>query len=128
MATENKVLITTLTAGEDLYADGYRYHAIALDDGKLAVNGREAAGILVNKPKTGEALTLAYEGELKYAAGAGISKAAKLTVTTSGWFITAGSGDWIVGKSKVAATSGSIGTGIFNFVNPPYAETSASAT
>lgn len=128
MATENRRSLTTITAGEDLNSVGHYHHAVALDDGKLAANGREAAGILVNKPKSGEALTLAYEGELKYAAGAGISKAAKLTVTTSGWFITAASGSWIVGKAKDAATSGSIGTGIFNFVNPPYAETSASAT
>lgn len=128
MGTENRMSLSTLTAGEDLSTDGHRHHAIALDDGKLAVNGREAAGILMNAPKSGEFLTLAYEGELKYAAGLGVTKGGKLTVTTSGWFITAASGSWIVGRAKDTVTSGSLGTGYFNFVNPPYSETSASAT
>jgi len=128
MATENLRSLTTISAGEDLNTSAFQYHAIALDDGKLAANGRESGGILINKPKSGEGLTLGYQGELKYAAGGAIAKAAKLTVTTSGWFVTAGSGSWICGRAKYAATSGSIGTGIFNFINPPYAETSASAT
>ncbi|HPA76877.1 MAG TPA: hypothetical protein PK888_13795, partial [Deltaproteobacteria bacterium] len=118
MATENKVLITTLTAGEDLYADGYRYHAIALNDGKLAVNGEEASGILLNKPKSGEHLELGYGGEMIFAAGQALTAGDKVTVTTSGWFMKADSldpGDIIVGEVKANVTSGSLGTGIFWF-------------
>ncbi len=118
MATENKYRVTTLTAGEDLYASGYRYHAIALNDGKLAVNGEEASGILLNKPKSGEHLELGYDGEMTFAAGQAISAGDKLTVTTSGWFMKADSldpGDIIVGECKITVTSGSLGTGIFNF-------------
>lgn len=123
MATENKNFVTTLAAGEDLYADGYRYHAIALNDGKLAVNGEEASGILLNKPKSGEHLELGYGGEMPFAAGQAISAGEKLTVTTSGWFMKADSldpGDIIVGECKVTVTSGSLGTGIFWFPNADY--------
>jgi hypothetical protein len=115
MATENERMITTIQAGEDLTT--LQYHAIALDDGKLANNAEEATGILENKPKSGEFATLAYNGELKYAAGAAITKGAKLTVTTSGWFTTAGSSDVVIGEAKVTVTSGSLGTGLFAFNN-----------
>jgi len=113
MATEGRRLETTFTAGEDLRT--LRYHAIALDDGKMAVNGEEASGILINKPNTGEFGTLAYGGELKFAAGAAISKGGKITTTTSGWFTTAGSADVVVGECKADVTSGSFGTGLFFF-------------
>jgi hypothetical protein len=114
MAYGGRILETTLTAGEDLNT-GCQYHAIALDDGKLAANAEEASGILINKPKTGEGLTLGYIGEQKFAAGAAIAKGAKLTVTTSGWFTTADSNDVVIGECKVAVTSGSLGTGLFAF-------------
>jgi len=116
MATENKQMKTTVEALEDLNS-GCQYHAVALDDGKLANNGEEASGILLNKPKSAEFASIGYTGELKYAAGLAISKGAKLTVATSGWFTTADSNDPVVGEAKAAATSGSIGTGLFSFQN-----------
>ncbi len=128
MATENRHFETTIGAGEDLNSAGHRYHAIALDDGKLAANGREAAGILLNKPRSGEALALGYFGEMKFAAGLGLSAGNKLTVATSGWFTKAASGDWVCGRVKATVTSGSLGTGLFNFNTAFMAETSASAT
>lgn len=115
MATENKYFSTTITAGEDLNTSGHRYHAIALDDGKLANNAEEASGILINKPKSGEFLTLGYGGEMTFAAGAAITAGDKLTVTTSGWFTAAGSSSVVIGECKANVTSGSLGTGIFYF-------------
>jgi len=114
MATQNVRFNTTIEATEDLNTSAFQYHAIALDDGKLANNGEETSGILLNKPKDGEFLTLGYQGEMKFAAGAAISKGAKLTVTLSGWFTTADSNDPILGEAKAAVTSGSLGTGLFN--------------
>lgn len=113
MATSNVRMNTTIQAGEDL--NSYQYHAIALDDGLLANNAEEASGILLNKPESGEFMTLGYIGELKFRAGQAVSKGDKVTVTTSGWLITADSNDPVVGEAKAAVTSGSIGTGIFNF-------------
>jgi len=115
MTTQNVRFNTTIQALEDLSTSAFQYHAIALDDGLLANNGEEASGILLNKPKSGEFLTLGYVGEMKFAAGLAISKGAKLTVTTSGWFTTADSNDPILGEAKAAVTSGSLGTGLFNF-------------
>jgi len=113
MATSNVRMNTTIQAAEALTS--YQYHAIALDDGCLANNGEEASGILLNKPASGEFITLGYIGEMKFKAGAAVSKGDKVTVTTSGWFITADSNDPILGEAKAAVTSGSIGTGIFSF-------------
>ena len=118
MATENIHDQLTFPAGADLSA--YQYHAIALDDNTLADTGEEAAGILQNKPASGAHGTLGMTGIMKFAAGAGLSRGAKLTVTTDGWFTTGDSGYYIVGEVLNTVTSGSIGTGIFNFATAPY--------
>ena len=120
-------LETTIQALENLNTDAFQYHAIALDDGKLANNGGEAAGIIKNKPKSGEAATIGYIGEMRFAAGLAVSADDGLTVTTSGWFKAAGSGSYIVGRAKAAVTSGSIGFGIFDFTKPVYASESSFA-
>jgi hypothetical protein len=113
----------SLAAGEDL--SSRQYFVVSLDDGSLSTNGAEAGGILFNKPKSGEAATIGVLGFMKFRAGGGtIAKDAWLTVTTSGYCVTAGSGYHLVGKCRAAVTSGSIGTGYFNFINPPYAESS----
>lgn len=125
MATENKYLNTTIVAGANYSGSGKQYHAFAVADGQLAANGYEASGILQNKPADEQFAEIGYTGEMKFAAGLAISKGAKLTVTTSGWIKSAGSGDYIVGWSKAAVTSGSIGTGLFNFLTPVYAFSSS---
>lgn len=121
MATENTYKTTTRAAGADMNGAGFLYHAIAMDDGLVAANGGEAGGILLNKPKNKEHATLGVSGEMKYAAGAAIAAGAKLTVTASGWFTAASSGTFLVGRNKeTAITSGSVGTGIFDFSAPVY--------
>jgi len=118
MATGNTIQTTTIEILESSLAA--QYHAIAFNDGLLANNGEEASGILLNKPASGEFATLAVSGESKYAAGAAITKGAKLTVATSGWFTTAASNDAIVGEAKYTVTSGSLGTGLFSFAQAQY--------
>ena len=112
MATENQFLSTTVQAGAD-YSSAGQFHAFALVDGQLAAHAEEASGILINKPASGAFAHVGYVGEMKFAAGGAISKGGKITVTTSGWFIAADSGDTIVGEAKASVTSGSVGTGIF---------------
>jgi hypothetical protein len=104
---------TTIVAAEDL--SGSQYKAIALDDGKVAVNGQEAIGIICNKPISGQNVTVGYVGEMFYQAGAAVSKGDALTVTTGGWFKLADSNDFVVGQAKADVTSGSQGTGLFSF-------------
>lgn len=104
----------TLAAGENL--TGSQFHAIALDDGKVAANGKEAGGILLNKPNTSEHASLNVMGVSRYAAGAAVAAGARLTATTSGWLVTASSGTYVVGRNLgTAVTSGSLGRGVFNF-------------
>ena len=119
MATQNKfAVISTAQALEDL--DDHQYFAIALDDGKIANNGHEACGIILNKAKTNEHVDYGVIGEFKFRAGGAASIGNKLRVTTSGYFVTAASGYYTAGRAKAAVTSGSIGTGFFNFSAPMY--------
>jgi hypothetical protein len=115
MATQGEVVTTTIKVTEDLSAAGCIYHAIALNDSKLANGPYEASGILLNKPESGQEATIGLSGEMKFAAGGTIAAGAKISVTTSGWFVSAGSASGIVGECKLAVTSGSNGTGIFFF-------------
>jgi len=118
MATQNQFLTTTIKADEDL--NSHQYFAVALDDGKIANDGLEASGILINKPKDNHFATLGYCGEMKFRAGVGLSAGDRLRVTTSGYFVSAASGYYFMGRVKAAVTSGSIGTGLFNFTAPVY--------
>ena len=126
MATENVRVVSTILAGEDLNSNQI-YCAIALDDGQIANNGGEASGILLSKPKNTEGLTLGVAGEMKFRAGDAITAGKGLTVATSGYFTMGGSGDYLIGRSKVAVTSGSLGTGFFDFRCPLYCFSSSFA-
>jgi hypothetical protein len=127
MAYEGRYLDTTIEAGADYSGSGKQYHAIALADGELAANGGEASGILLSKPADTHFAQMGYLGEMKFAAGLAITKDDPLTVTTSGWFTAAASGDYIVGRAKAAVTSGSVGTGFFQFLTPVYGFSSSFA-
>lgn len=115
MAVSGEYKGTTIQITEDLSASTAIYHAIAFNDAKLATTAEEASGILMNKPENLDFANVGYSGEMKFAAGGAISQGDKLTVANSGWFTTAGSDDGIVGEAKYAVTSGSLGTGIFEF-------------
>jgi hypothetical protein len=110
MAIQGWIQNITVNAGEDLDGANQQYVAIALDDGKVANNAQEAIGVLQNKPKSGEDATTTFIGETFFRAGAAVAVGAAVTVTTSGYHITATSGDASVGQCKIAATSGSVGT------------------
>lgn len=133
MAWGGEYKTLTIQAKEDL--NTHQFQAVALDDGKVANDGSEAAGILINKPKTNEHATIAYQGISKFRAGAAISKGAGLTIATSGYLATAvaakisvtslgadvtvvDSGSRVVGTALAAVTSGSIGSGMFDFTKP----------
>lgn len=117
MAVYNQVVTTTLPCVEDYSGLGFQFCAFALNDNKVANNGLEAIGILQNKPNSGDHATIAYFGESKFRAGGAISVGDEITVATSGYFVAASSLNpaGVVGKCKETVTSGSIGTGIFDF-------------
>jgi len=125
MSVEGRHFTWTITAGEDLddtsAGTGHLFKAVALDDGKLAVNGLEAGGILLYGGRQNEHLTLGYAGVMKFTAAAPVSKGNRLTVTGSGYCTVAASGDYTVGRClDSAVASGAIGTGAFNFANVAY--------
>lgn len=124
MSIEGKHDSMAIVAGEDMNTEMFQYHAIALDDGKVAANGLEAIGILKGKPKSGDHAQVAYKGRIKYRAGGAITIGTRVKVASSGWIVSAGaaagSGFYSVGRALSTVTSGSIGDGLFDFTNPVY--------
>lgn len=115
----------TMQAGNNLNSatagTGALYKAVRNKTGDFASNGREASGILESTCDSGNGATFGYAGPMKCTLGAAISSAdTLLSVTTSGYFKAAGSGDWIVGKLLSPVTSGGVSNGIFNFATPTY--------
>ena len=117
MLTYDKDSFTyTIVAGEDLSdkneGTGVIYKAI--DAAGVVAEDATAIGILAYGGESAEHVTVITAGTSKYTAAAAIVVGAKLTVTTSGYFTTAASGDAICGQALAAVTSGSIGRGSFN--------------
>jgi len=108
---------TNFTLTEDLSAADALYKAIAFVDGKLANTGIEARGLLQNCADTAS-VVVGVVGELSYKAGDGVTAGDPLTITTSGWCITATAGAGLVGSAKADVTSGSTGVGFFDFTAP----------
>lgn len=123
MAYKSNYMGHTLEAGADL--SSLQYDAVSLDDGARSVNGAEAGGILQNKPKNNEFADIGIVGVMKYRAGGEITKDDWLRVDSNSTMVKAGSGYHLVGKSLMTVNSGSVGTGKFNFINPPYAFSSS---
>jgi len=120
MAHENIKLSYAIPVTEDWVLGSY--FAIALEDGKRANGGHEASGIALGSVSSGGHMETGLFGIMKYkAGGATHTKGVRLTVTTSGWFVAATSGSYMVGTALTTTTSGSIGTGLFNFTVPVYA-------
>jgi len=99
MAVQGQFAVTSkIAAGEDLRT--HQYKAIAFDDGERADDSHEAAGIILTAGN-------------------------RLRVTTDGWLVLADSGYYTVGRARTTVTSGSIGTGFFNFAAPFYQDVSS---
>jgi len=109
---------TTIVVAEDLSAASTLYKAIAFVDSKLAATGIEASGILYNSVTTSGTAVVGVIGELSYSAGDAVTAGDPLTVTGSGWIITATAGAGLVGSAKADVSSGGTGVGLFNFTAP----------
>ena len=77
-------------AGENLNTDALIYRPIALDDGKLANNGQEAAGILQNKVNTGDHMSLIIGGKSPFRAGGAVAAGGPMTVSCGDFENSAG--------------------------------------
>ena len=109
--------VIPVVAGADLNGvagTGAQYKAVAIG-GTIASNNDNAIGLLQNKPKSGEDASVAYQGRIKYVAGAAITAGNQVRVTTSGYMIAVLSGYLPVGRALETVGSGGIAEGIFNF-------------
>lgn len=95
----------SIAAGADLSA--LQYRAVQID-GTLATTNKNAAGILQNKPQTGEHATIGYDGHLKGIAGAALTGGTDVKVSSGGFLTAVASGDSSRGKVVTAASSGSV--------------------
>lgn len=125
MSVEGRNFTWTIVAGEDLDdlnpGNGDLYKAVALDDGKIAQNGRESGGIMLYGGKQNEHITLGYQGVIKFTAGGTVNKGSRLTVSASGYITEAASGSYVVGRClDTGVASGAVGTGAFNFATVAY--------
>lgn len=102
----------SVRAGADL--TGSQYLAMEID-GTVAGSALAAVGILGNKPASGEDATIVYQGRSKFVAGGTVAAGGPLAVNSTGFFTAATSTDQVVGTCEIAASSGSITHGIFNF-------------
>lgn len=93
-------------------------HRVLNSAGTLATGAPQARGILDAKVDSGENCTLVYDGRHKYQAGGAIGALALLTVASGGFVTAATSGQQVIGMNEnIAVTSGSIGNGVFDFLN-----------
>ena len=122
MATSRNWWGTTLKGadpfGDILAGTGSLFKAVAVD-GTYANNGIEAYGVVQSVANSGENVTVAWLGEMKYTAGIAIGAGIRLSVSTSGYLITPNSGDFIVGRNtENSVASGAVGRGLLNFAAP----------
>lgn len=114
MATNGCFETLTIASGADHSGGGGQYKAVAIG-GTIAAANTTAVGIMQNKPKSGEHMTVAWHGRMKAYAGGAINAGGAVKVTTSGYLVAVASGDGAVGKAVLAANSGSVFEFIGNF-------------
>lgn len=117
MAHQNVHRSTTVRASADLSA--VQFQAITIL-GALPTVARTAAGVLQNKPTSGQHANLAVAGELKIRFGSGgvnaNSTGMPITIASGGLAVAAASGDVIYGRTKTRGiSSGEIAVIIADF-------------
>jgi hypothetical protein len=109
--------VIQLIAGADLNTGGgtgAQFKAVAVG-GTIAASSTVAIGLQLNKPKSGEDLSVGYSGHMKGVAGAAITAGARLIVTTSGYLITAIGAVIPCGRALATCASGASVEGLFDF-------------
>jgi hypothetical protein len=119
MAIKRQVFLTVISAAADLRA--LQYHAVTatgvVTDAATAQSALTAAGVVANKPNSGEFIELEYFGEVKGYCFGTIPNSAFVHVE-SGMFAACGSGDLRIGRALEACTSGSVHRLLVNFITP----------
>jgi hypothetical protein len=119
MSTHGRHNDWSITATEDLSVATARFHAVSFA-GLVVANTSRAAGILITSARSGERVSVAYEGVMKVAAGGAVSTLGyPLKITTSGWLIVAASGDQHVGRATATCASGDLVEAFIDFMTCP---------
>ena len=122
MASEKKwdglTLVSAIDMSGGVRGTGVMFKAVTYA-GNIAAVGSGSAGLLQTQAKSGQQITVGWTGEMKYIAAAAVVAGGDLVVTTSGYLTNPVSGSVVVGRNgDIAATSGSVSRGTFNFANP----------
>ena len=113
MATEGQYDAIPVETTVDLSA--IPLHRAINVNGTIASTPVLASGLLKSRGPLGAGVAMGVSGYMKGWAGASIALGARVMVTTSGWLITATSGNVPCGRSLEAANSGDLFAGLFNF-------------
>lgn len=121
MTTHIKEELFQVPAQADLTAASAMHHAISLISGTITPTARETIGVLKSNGLSGNNVAVCYQGITKVAVAAAVGSAgAPLTVTTSGWFTAATSGQYTVGRALTTAASGDLVAAMVDFKNLAY--------
>jgi hypothetical protein len=119
MTTSGRQNLWSVQATEDLSVATARFHAVSLA-GLVVASVSRVGGILVTSARSGERVSLVYEGVAKVAAGGAVSTLGyPLKITTSGWLIVAASGDQHVGRALATCASGDLVEAFVDFMTLP---------
>jgi hypothetical protein len=118
MTTDIKYCAIQITAGADLDTPASRFKAVTVGGTIAASANWAAAGILRHGGKTGETLSVIYEGITKVLAGGAITSGGlPIKITTSGFIIAAASGDVSIGRALAPCASGDLVQAFVDFKN-----------
>jgi len=119
MTTHGRQNDWAIVATEDLSVATARFHAVSFA-GLVVGSSSRAAGILVTSAKSGERVSVVYEGVAKCAMGGTVTTLGyPLKITTSGWLVEAASGDATCGRATTAAASGDLTECFVDFMTVP---------
>lgn len=95
-----------LEAGADLTTHQFKFVQVTVNGIELAAAGGRIAGVLQNKPDTGNAASVWGPGTVsKVVAGAAVAKGADVTPDAQARAVTSATGNYIAGQALTAAAS-----------------------
>ena len=100
----------TFVAGEDLSSAQFKFVTLEAD-GQIDLAdaaGERALGVLLNKPTSGKAATVAMTGKVMVEAGAAVTAGDEIQTDATGDAITAAAGDVVLGYALEDAVDGQI--------------------
>lgn len=108
MASYGRLMTRTMQAAADLRQKQYHFLRAAgagtCDQASEAAGGfNDLIGVLINKPDSGQAATVAYQGECKVVAGGSVTVNGGITTNGSGRAANITSGDMLIGVALEAA-------------------------